>query len=117
VEDCNRKECIALLTAPCTLELDSKSMKWTKQHFIDLAASLSKLHKVGIVHRDISPGNLGFYQDENYQLIPLLRDFGFATYIDVQHPYSGSVMTASYRVLNQLKSHKSLIEFKYDDLF
>jgi tetratricopeptide (TPR) repeat protein len=50
------------------------------QIFIEIADALSHAHQVGIIHRDIKPGNIMLVKTEEGFFAPVLLDFGIAKY-------------------------------------
>lgn len=50
------------------------------QIFIELADGLWHAHQLGVIHRDIKPGNIMLVRTEDGFLAPVLLDFGIAKY-------------------------------------
>jgi hypothetical protein len=84
--------------------------------FVRIVSALKSLSRRGVIHRDVSPGNLVL--DENSKLF--LTDFGMATMHEHEgQTYSGSKFFASDAVCRVLDEHwhQSKIKFGYlDDL-
>lgn len=55
----------------------------------DAALALHEAHRLGMVHRDIKPGNIMVERDQNNQWRPFVMDFGLARMMDEQ----GETMT------------------------
>jgi hypothetical protein len=84
--------------------------------FVRIVSALKSLSRRGVIHRDVSPGNLVL--DENSKLF--LTDFGMATMHEQEGQiYSGTKFFASDAVCRVLDEHwhQSKIKFGYlDDL-
>ncbi|HEX7082228.1 MAG TPA: serine/threonine-protein kinase [Gammaproteobacteria bacterium] len=61
---------------------ESDAIKWARQ----IASALAKVHSVGILHRDLKPGNIMLREDRSIALI----DFGLAKRMRLEQEITGS---------------------------
>src|SRR5690606_12826429 len=58
------------------------AIEWTRQ----IASALAKVHSVGVLHRDLKPGNIMLREDDSIALI----DFGLAKRMRLEQEITGS---------------------------
>jgi serine/threonine protein kinase len=66
------------LSAPLDVE---RAVAYTRQ----IAGALQAIHSVGVLHRDLKPGNIMFREDDSLALI----DFGLAKQVNLQSAITG----------------------------
>lgn len=91
----------------------NKIDKPTKQHIVDLFATLRHIHKCGYLHRDLRQANIMQVEGHAY-----IIDLGFAIHIDEpESNLKGAVRTASTSVLEELKNPKDGFKYRTNDDF
>ena len=114
------KECSAIITSPTGV---ASNCIPTQEDAISLVDTLYDVHSHGFLHRDITPGNIGFYENNEGKKIPYLRDFGFSLKLSedksdfMECGYQGTIITASESTLIFLSQGRRSFPFsKRDDL-
>jgi len=97
---------VGFLSYPCGLDKKDGKLSLVSKDAIDLVKALQDLHNAGYFHRDVSPCNIGHYENEEGSRVVFLRDFGFAvTCAEAENQvYQGTMVTASKSVLESLKN-------------
>jgi predicted nuclease of predicted toxin-antitoxin system len=84
------------------------------EYFEDLVDDLSKLHTLGLVHRDIRPDNLIYILIGELERLVLI-DWSSSVYEDMKVPFEGTVRYASDDVLHQLIRNETEIVYTHKD--
>ncbi|KAH9260366.1 hypothetical protein BASA81_001536 [Batrachochytrium salamandrivorans] len=102
-------ESLVLVTTPAGVSLNR--LPWGSfrngQGFAHLALALQEMATRGVVHRDVSPGNIILVEEAGANSSLCLIDFGAAMMVpsgDSKRAYSGSKFFASDSVIRQLSS-------------
>jgi hypothetical protein len=83
--------------------------------FQNLVDDLGKLHRLGLVHRDVRPDNLVYVPDETSIKLVLI-DWSSSVYKDIETSFEGTVRYASDDVLQRLIRKKKITYTAKDDL-
>lgn len=85
-------------------------VKLTDEHYRQLWIKLNAIHRAGIAHRDIRSDNIVVHNDEAYFV-----DFGCSCKLGVIKAMSGSIATASQRILHLLSRKYEKFEYRIED--